>query len=222
MLFYLLVRVCGSNNYKRIILLSIILSLGGLIYCDLVSIRLPWYVDISCATMFCWGIGYVIKKNYNPKYNSWICRYWFPICFMLFNAVLYLTVKNERYVISTVDIHNAVFGNWMLWICGAVLGSAFIAVLSIKWLKSSKLLNYIGENSIVYFLYAWTARPITSIFVKLCEKHGMVSNIVLWVMEIVVVICVCSIESMFIKRYIPELIGKKRANAIFGRGKGEL
>lgn len=109
-------------------MVTFVLSIIGLVYCDRISIRLPWYIDISCATMYCWGIGYVSKKVIDTSIRDKICKYWFPISFMLLWAVVYLAKTNQSYVSNTVDIHNAVFDNWIYWILGAILGSALIAV----------------------------------------------------------------------------------------------
>lgn len=208
-IFYSLNRLFGENNYKRIVLGTFVLSIIGLVYCDRISIRLPWYIDISCATMYCWGIGYVSKKVINISTRDKICKCWFPISFMLLWTVVYLAKKNQSYVSNTVDIHNAVFGNWIYWILGAILGSALIAVLSMKWLKSCTILNYIGKNSIVFFLYAWTARPISDMVVEMWNRVGITNSVILWITEILVVLGVCSIETVLFSRYFPWIIGKK-------------
>lgn len=209
-LFYFLVKLVGKEHYKAIVFSSIVISVIGLVYCESVSIRIPWYIDIACATMYCWGLGYAARRVIHRKVVDAIYKYWLPISLLLFCCVTCFAYANQKYVTNTVDIHNAVFGNWVYWIMGAILGTIFVVVLSMKWFKYSKTLLFIGENSIVFFLYAWTARPIVNMSIKMWNKLGIIEPTILWITEIMIVLGVCAIESILFRKYFPEIIGKRR------------
>lgn len=213
LLFYFIIKV-ARNDISRIILITSLLTIIGLLYCRFCTLRLPWYIDVACASMYCWGIGYTIKvKNLDEKKSAFFHKYRFLLAISLFLIVVLLTYCNQGWVEKTVDVHNAIFGFEPLWVLGSVFGALLIIIISHEWLNN-KLSVFIGENSIVFFLYAWTAQPVVKYVVGILKNYNIKWTPLFWVCEIIITLLICSVETIIINRFIPWLIGKKSRSQI--------
>ncbi|MED3564122.1 acyltransferase family protein [Bacillus xiapuensis] len=146
LLFYFLSKV---GRTKKFILMGLVfLSVLGCLYNKLVDKPLPWSIDISLISVGFYGVGFFYKE-YKMKLERYLSLNNF-IFFLIINMVTgYL---NFVYSGERVDFYNSSLGNIFLFYLSALSGIGAFMIL-IKRMKQSKILQYIGENSLIYLAF---------------------------------------------------------------------
>jgi fucose 4-O-acetylase-like acetyltransferase len=104
------------------------------------------------------------------------------------------------------DLYSAAIGSYTLYYLTAIFQINWL-VLLFKKLKPTKLIHYIGKNSLVY--YALHAQIFVT-FDKILKNivyvyiHGLI--------KLSVTIIILTIISIIINKYFPFIVGKKRCN----------
>jgi acyltransferase len=143
LLFYFLSKVGRS---KKVIWLGLIsLSVMGCMYNKMVGKPLPWSIDISMISVGFYGVGFLYKE-YKLNLERYITLNTFFL-FLIINIVTgYLNFVHSG---ERVDFYNSSLGNIFLFYLSALSGIGAFVIL-IKRMKKNKILQYIGENSLIY------------------------------------------------------------------------
>lgn len=143
------------NSQKRLIGTVIVLGVCAYFYQKYVKLILPWEVDllpVSCAFVL---IGYLIKNYYIEIFDrlSQIRKLLFSILCIISGSVLGFI--NANIIGATMGIVSGIYGIVPLMFLAAVLLSFGVMVLCT--FVHSRLLSYIGQNSLIFYV----AQPIS-------------------------------------------------------------
>lgn len=152
-LLYIIIN--GIRNEKFTLVLITILSISDYIYLRLMrtplkSKLLPYSMDIIGISMFFIYLGYFIKHR---KIEIKKDRNLYMINFFIISILTcYLNYKKYGY---HVDIYSCRFGNYLLFMISAISGSIGLIML-FKKIHKCKILEYIGKNSLIYYVFHGT------------------------------------------------------------------
>lgn len=141
-------------NKKIIIVFFIVLLVVAIGYQKTINIRLPWELDILPMSAFFVGVGFVVKgyllniiNNINKKKK---------LILILIFLILGTTIGffNAWIIKNPVDMSSGRYGIVPLMVIAAICNSYAIVLLCT--LINNRILRYIGENSLLFYL----AQPI--------------------------------------------------------------
>lgn len=141
-LYFLLKKI---KNNKSLLVVGVMSSIIGYIYCLKVGIILPWAIDASLNAILFFIIGYVLKQ----------CELFTKVTQRRY-LLVYLTVNIAVCVMqimlqdTMLDMYSNSYGNYFAYILASISGIFSIITIS----KSFNLgchLQFIGENSIIYY-----------------------------------------------------------------------
>lgn len=150
-------------------------------------------------------IGYLFKQHQN-ELNKIKWKY----LFLMF--ILYVGSCWAGYLIfadGIIDVHSNYYYSIPYCFCLIVLGLAVLFIGASKSDFSNRLLSIIGLNTLI--LYIWH-KEIILVLVKSMSLF-QISVPYFWsfaVIKTIWAISICNICAMFVNKYIPELVGKKR------------
>ncbi|MCQ2771163.1 MAG: hypothetical protein MJ236_05125 [Clostridia bacterium] len=93
----------------------------------------------------------------------------------------------------------------------SVSGTSALMLVS-RWIAHNKLLEYIGRNSLVYFLFHFNVLYIAKPFIgKLTELDGNYAvSALLYLLLFALVLAICTVVSKLLNHYLPWLVNKQR------------
>jgi len=145
-------------RFKKRILLLIIIILGflGFLYGNYSTIRLPWSIDVAFISLFFFGLGhscktYILRINYNRLASVFLSGILLVLSF-------YLANMNGR-----VDLFGMSFQNSFIYIFNALLGITTFVLIS-KLIPGNKVFSFIGQNTLVIFVFHKIAGSVISAF----------------------------------------------------------
>lgn len=148
------------------------------------SANLPWHIEYIFIAMFYMILGYLFKRNFETKFDSYNTK-----TFRLYIWGIYLCVV---YFYNYIPIDNIFIKECILFV-QSLLG--IYAVISIcKIMKSNRYLLYIGENTLLCFAFHGKVYSLLQVVLKKCA--GKLYDIIL-ILPVYV-----------INRYIPFVIGR--------------
>lgn len=171
-MFFILEKVL-KNDYVKLGLAVITLSIFGLIYYKIGGINLPWNIDICFVAILFFYVGYLFKNIkqfqdiiFNKKYIIFNL-----IVFVVLNIICgYIALKLSK---TKVDMFYNHYGFPPLSCISAFAGIFAMIIICklIGQIKVFKCIEYIGANSLIYF--AWH----NDIMISLINKAFMHFNI---------------------------------------------
>lgn len=190
--FYLLNKFIKNEYLKGIIV--ILLFLVGNVLSNIIDIALPWNFDSICFTLVYYFLGYSFKKYKDvilkrEKIINIASLILLPIIFLM----------EVKLFNKPVDIFHNKYGIFPLNIISGLCGIFIIMRISsylVKVKLLSKVLGYIGENSLIFF--AFQGIPILLIN-KLFAINKLILNLnfvpynLITVIELVVILVVLSL-----------------------------
>lgn len=197
---------------KKVIISVIICGIGLGLYhfgCD----GLPWNLDIALIAQFFYHMGYAFK-NHKRIYNKMLSKKALKKSIVIAGIFLIINVLAGLLSLKTsgelLDMSVGLYGNELLTIISAISGVFFVIIVSNN--VSSKILNYLGKNTMIIF--AWHSRIIIVLFDYIFKWFGILQepNILYKIMQsIIVFICI-----FLILIPINELIKRSRIHNWFG------
>lgn len=188
-----------------------ILAFVGIILWHIGILSLPWNLDVSLVTLPFFCLSYDLRRSaaFQKLFSDdRLLRN--AIAFLLINIVG--TVLMYLLPFPTVDLYASRFSFEPLAYCTAFAGIMTVCLFSYKW--PLKLLSYIGQNSLVYFV--WQQDIAIMIVTKvMCYIHIFdgATGIVLFVRNIIILLFSLAILTVFneiiIKTKLRVLIGKR-------------
>ncbi len=138
---YLILKI--KSKSIRLFIIIFLLLIGYMYSIFLVPhFRLPWMIDTALVAVFFVFLGKLIGVFLHKNLNK------FPLLFLslfFFSITQFLSIVNGR-----VDMQGMVFHNLILFILAANSG-IFLVVFISKILPNNKILQYLGENSLIIF-----------------------------------------------------------------------
>lgn len=183
-IFYLLNNFISSNYLKGIIV--VLLFLFGNILSNFIDTALPWNVDSVCFALVFYYFGYLFSKYKEKILNK-------KKMLMVSSIIILPTIFVIEMKIfgKIVDIFSNNYGIFPLNIVSALSGIVVVYCISIYIEKNkiiSKILCYIGKNSLVFF--ALQGIPICSYVINLNTKMFDYSRVIYCVLTVIELICI--------------------------------
>ena len=170
------------------------------------SAHLPWHIELLMPYLFMMLLGYAFRsfyENYFDKINTY--KY---ILVMLLTYVILIIVKG---MIFNNEIVN-VFINFVIQVIGV-----FLIVAICKKMRMNKCIAFIGQNSIIYYaLHGKVLSILQTVLNKVIGyRYELVLNnvalsILTGLMIVLLILIILIIPILFINRFLPFTIGKKR------------
>jgi fucose 4-O-acetylase-like acetyltransferase len=141
-LFFNLIKKIKNIHY--IVLALILFSIAGYIYSLHSLIKLPWSFDVALSAVVFYGAGYLCKVYkpdnllINNRNKIFILLTLIPVSFII------------SQINSGVEMSLNIINNYVLFYIAAFTGIFCWLIISF-WLKNSKILSYIGKNSLIIF-----------------------------------------------------------------------
>ncbi|WMJ85878.1 acyltransferase family protein [Anaerocolumna sp. MB42-C2] len=164
-LFYLLVKLV-KDNYIKLGLITVILTVAGLIYYKVGGIPLPWNIDVCLTGISFFYVGYLLKniqKLQEILFKNKL-RIVNPILFFVLNLVC--GAETVRISGSGLEMFESRYGFAPLTFLAAFAGIFFVIIFSYS--VDIKPIRYIGKNSLVY--YAWHQTILIPIIEKVYKE----------------------------------------------------
>ena len=148
---YWLYKVFDSNMKKGILI--ILLCAIGMSYQCFVNLRLPWEIDLLPVTCTFVSLGYASRNGINKIISkSVIIKIIVSIVLIFVGSILGFC--NSMIIKKSIDIYSATYGILPLMVIAAFFIS--IGIIILCSFVHIKLVNYIGQNSLLFYL----AQPI--------------------------------------------------------------
>lgn len=195
--------ITNISNDKLILFIAIIFSSFGYLYGLFFNeIKLPWSLDVAFVSVIFYISGYLYKKyeSSNKKMNV-------PTVITIFFINIVCTVYNGK-----IDMFDSKYGNYILFLIGAFTGICLCIYVS-KLIKDVKIMQYVGQNSIVILIYHGLIFRLIDVILKRflhIQSLYFVKNI--WVgIDYTLITIIISIPLIkMLNRYTPFVVGRKK------------
>lgn len=133
---------------------------------------------------------------------------------LLINCIVAVSASR---IWGDVDIYNCQIGQVFIFIFTSILGSIAIILIS-KEIERNRIIEFLSANTLAFYAFQ------NKIVIPICEKvvHFIDKFLdvnlfyyVEWVFSAVLTIIILAIISIFINRYIPCAVGKKKDKRIY-------
>ena len=186
---------------KSQIILNIVFIFINIYLSRKLKFYLPWcFLTVLMSVNFYWA-GKKLK-NYILNIKNNFKLYIIPL-FSLNFLISYYNLK--------VDMWGNTYGNIFLFFLGAYSGIFFVILLVNNLLYQSKILQYIGRNSLIILAFHRRAQTITKVLVVFILKISIpTNNIIFDIFYSIWEIILCVPIIYIINEYFPYIIGRKK------------
>ncbi len=200
----------SKSNFLK--LLAIALGVFVVATCKVFEYKhgVMYIIALPCLSFYVLGdIFRTYILTLSEKVNAHKLKYIFATTLLLF-VFVFTSIQNE-----TVDMSKYVYGNWMLFFTGALLGSFVLLVISVFFSNSkllTKWLTFFGENTIIILVTHYYLCRI--LLPSLMTRFGMREYLYSTTTQIVVFILVAAWMVPTIR------FSDRNLKLIFGKRKG--
>ncbi len=217
MLFFAITKIAHNKPSTIVLILGLFSILGYLesIYCP---IRLPFSTDVALTAVVFYGSSYVLRDKLQPSRLAYVIA---VICLPIGLVTCYLNIDYlgikaiaGRHIQWVAMGHNY-YGN-IVWFYIAALSNIYLYIHVSKFLqwfgiKHLRYVNFIGENSLIFFLLQYSAFLVVNILLyrvlRMSMYPGEVSVVYGSLVTLVALILLCPV-SYIISRYLPFMTGR--------------
>lgn len=110
---------------------------------------------------------------------------------------------------QSLDVHHNYYYNFPICLSLIIIGVLLLFTVFSKLNVGSRLLSFIGQNTLVFYMWHGYAYRLHDFFMK---RIG-VSTIPIWfdgIIKVIVACLVCGVFAMIINHFFPVIVGKKR------------
>lgn len=194
-----------NSKYMQFFLI-IIVTCFGLLFVNTLKINLPWYIDLAAVSM-----PFFIFGTYLKQYLDKIKSNYFLLVSMTIFVVSWLV--NYKIKGNVIDIYNNSLGNVLLFYLSGIFGSFSTILICIKLKKFIKfgLLQYLGKNSIIYYMMHQTlAIPICNFILKqIAINFTFLHGWLFFLIKSIFVIVFITPFVILINKKFPYILGRK-------------
>lgn len=196
-----LVHACVKGNKKRLIL-SFGISVLAAIYFYYVKKPLPFNLDDSCLVIVFMEIGYQIKRK-TELLNSNILVI---MLLMIIGGVV--AIQNSKVSKQAVSLAYTNIGNPVLFFGAALLLSLVVILIAMR-IKSNRLINYWGRNTlIIYLTSGYFFSVLSKLFIVGKDSNALLGLLICFIGTVIGIFLAACLSSL-INKYLPFLVGKK-------------
>lgn len=202
MIFYFISR---TNNKELQIFLLIMCGTVGYLLSLTNFLRLPWGINVGLTAIVIYGLGYFSKQIIHKMQVGKVLN--FSLFILFFILCYFLSGVNGH-----VDMNVNVYGNIGYFYLGAILGILAIVNLS-QFVSDNRILSFIGKNTLVILALHGVISSLIKgfmVFILNIELSILINNTLMNALFTLMTLIIAVPIIIFINRYIPELVGKKR------------
>ena len=210
----------GYNKCTVAILIAWILSLISVLYTRLLpdgtfqwgSAALPWHIEYIFQAMFFMVWGYIFKQKFEIKLDKWNDK---VVCLLI--CLIYLLLVFIPYVsgIALPMIVDVLY-DYIL----SIVGIAAVVMIA-KRVPSSRYINYVGQNTLIYFALHGKAYSLIQTILKRVAGglyatilgNAVLSSVFALLFALLLSV-VLIIPALIINKWFPFIMGRKRAKTI--------
>ncbi len=195
-----------SGNAGRLLVWSFVLAALAWCYTLLGGPRLPWNLEAALFAQPFFALGWLWNRSLASRFSAFSKGQrlaWCAVAFVVFGIALCI---NRAAGEQALDLHvrrlNEFFSAYT-----ACFSALFLLICGAKYLTGLHLLTFIGQNSIVYFLYGGLAGAITSRMLRLLGWQAAWVRLLVGLAGLsVLLVPVVAL----LKRFFPAAVGKQR------------
>lgn len=173
-------------------------------------LQLPWDIDVSMVTLPFFCLGYELRGkpffshlSSSPNVTIWLC------VFLTVNIIGTIIMCHIPF--PTVDLYSSRFSLEPIAYITAIAGILFVCLIANRWY--SKYIAYIGQNSLVYFVWQ---QDIAIMLVNKFMNHLHIldapTGLTLFAKNIIILLA-----SLAILTILNELITKTKLRILIGK-----
>ncbi|WP_461673448.1 acyltransferase family protein [Priestia megaterium] len=196
-IFFLVIKF--TKNIKQVSIILISFSFIGYLSSIYLNIVIPWSIDTAITATVFFGLGYFYKK-YKQDFKS-------KTSLLIIAPAL---IVNLLFIKEKIDMSYNYYGNFFNFYIAAISGILVVILMS-QILPKSRLLMYLGQNSLIIFALHLLVKPFV---VKPLDMLGLYQNnsvaigLIVTLLQIIIIIPIC----YFLNKYTPFVLGKKKFN----------
>lgn len=212
-LWFLLALFLVSNIYyfifnlkvKYKIILNIIFIYLNIFLSKYLNFYLPWCFLTVLMSINFYMMGNMLKENILKKEKN--SNIWSIVFFIINLLALNYNIK--------VDMWGNQYGNLLLFFVSAYSGIFFIVLLVKNIIKKSKVLEFIGMNSLIILAFHRRIQTFTKVlFILILNKDITQRNIILDLLYSCWQIILCIPIIYILNKYFPFFTGKKEGKRL--------
>lgn len=223
--FYFFIKWYEKADIKKTkkcviaVIIAFMLSLVSVLYERLVprdifpwnTNALPWHLEYMFQAMFYMVLGYVFKQNFENKFDTFNSLKNRIAIFIAYLLIVYVPYSMNISLNIAADIIYT-------YVCQIV---GIIVLVSVtKSFKSNSYINYVGQNTLIYFaLHGKVLSLLQTVLKKIAGEVYLyiisdvaLSSIFALLMALVITF-ILIIPTYIINRWLPFVVGRKAYNA---------
>lgn len=203
-IFFLVIKYLKAE--RMIVLACVVITVAGILLIN-IGIADTIMVNRALSVQLFLCIGYLFKKHQN-LFND--VKPWQ----MATGVVLFIGLGVLSVIIfpgKNIDVHRGNYYSIPICFIMIIIGCVLLFVVGKGVNLHNKTLSYIGKNTLI--CYIWASYPLLVYEFVSKRLKLSISNIYLdaCVKTVFILLC-CCLVSIFINRFLPEIVGKKRIN----------
>lgn len=197
--------ICKIKNLKAIFIISLVIIVLAYLYKKFVNIQLFWCLDEVIYALPFFLFGYLLKaskafeKLFNIKYS---------LLYLAAGVIANVVNHKLNPEIKYVNMFKCDFGNIFVYYISAVFMILFFISIT-KKIHHIKIVNYIGQHSLVYYGLHLVAFQFIFHFLQPVFDGSVIMYIVLNIVSTILVLLIMTVVSLiFSKKPFSYFIGK--------------
>ena len=166
-LFYVLVRFV--KNQRLLTVITIVISVVGLIYFRMGGQPFYWNMDVCMTALPFFYVGYLCRqKEILEKYVFAFDKKW-VLAVAAMSVMMVCLIVNLKFAGTHLEMFEGEYGIEPITYMGAFAG--ILCMILLSWKFDGKVIRYLGKNSMIY--YAWHQTILLPIIEEFYRKHRM-------------------------------------------------
>jgi len=213
-IFFFIIAKLFKYKRKEIFLTTIVISIIGFLIPSFLKNRLPLAIDSSIIGLSFYSIGWLLKGIKFDKIKMVLRRN--IVLSHLIIIGLFVFFVPIIMINKMTNIRTLVLGNYSLYFLNSICMSLFIILISIlleldsEKVKLINVLKTIGKHTLIILLF----NPVLGRLYLLLTENIVIKNNYLLLLNSsvvsIIILTICTLISMFINKFLPFLIGKKK------------
>ena len=207
-------KMNGGSTAQVAILLAWLLSFASVLYKRLTpaslfpwnSTSLPWHIEYMFQAMFYMTLGYIFHHNMERKFDEYNTPRMRETALIIYLILVYIPFVEKIKMPMIIDI--------MYQYVVSVVG-IFTLILICKTVKTNRYINYVGQNTLIYFALHGKAYSVMQALLKrfMRNLYAMVldnvvtSSLFCFVFALVLSV-VLMVPTYIINRWCPGIMGR--------------
>lgn len=199
-MYFILNKYINTNKGK--IKTLVLFALLGYLDSLYMPIRLPWGVDLALTGIAFYGLGNLLKGCIDRMFGIKLMNKLILIIAGLIISIVFSHLNDVVYM------YENQYGNFFAFYFSALSGILTVVLISMT-IKKSKILSYIGKNTVIILALHGKIILYLGSLIKIL-LNGQIYGSWFWSIILTVVSLIGSVPFIYIiNRYLPFVLGKK-------------